>query len=597
MSGGPRTAPPRGWPMDKPPPGAADSGDTPAAPLREAPQGADGVLLSSSTILDLSQSGLHHLEEISNVPNLKQLHLQRNALRELPPDFFQLLPNLTWLDFRYNRIKALPSGIGSHKHLRTLLLERNPIKTLPVELGNVTTLGGLNLRHCPLEFPARPVVQKGLGAIPAFLQAWATPRPPRRGPASPGAWAHPCTEPLPQPCRPALVGRKKHPGPDVQGPVGGDGGGPGHEAGAPSSEPSALSAAHLRLRVTKGGGNRKVRLICPNRRAEGGRRSGGRSRSVVGPSALGGRVEVLPASSTVAASDLTAPRGAPSGAPPPHDAMDPQEGKGRLKEKADFFPPVEKLGLSELARAPTPPEDWPGQEEVRRFWRLRQETAGKERPEALPHRLLQGELPAGLQAALSAEDRGPRSPRHGRSVCGLPGSVRRGVCDPRRKPSSLRSVLPALPLPRAGLPAKRAEGSRALALTAQHSRLVAPLLSERRPSHGGFGGSGAPCLSPCGLTGGLPPLPARLCLGARRALRVLSHPSPPASLRTILQEREDFTLRPLALHTAPQQSSCPVHAQVQGAGTPSQPLPTVPSGNYDVHATLQEESCPVLCGL
>uniref|UniRef100_A0A673SMT9 Leucine rich repeat containing 27 n=1 Tax=Suricata suricatta TaxID=37032 RepID=A0A673SMT9_SURSU len=253
MSGGPRTAPPRGWPMDKPPPGAADSGDTPAAPLREAPQGADGVLLSSSTILDLSQSGLHHLEEISNVPNLKQLHLQRNALRELPPDFFQLLPNLTWLDFRYNRIKALPSGIGSHKergshgafagpsprrwqhrvpsltltawsclaashtaltstagfsapeaprppvsisfwHLRTLLLERNPIKTLPVELGNVTTLGGLNLRHCPLEFPARPVVQKGLGAIPAFLQAWATPRPPRRGPASPAPRLRSCMD-------------------------------------------------------------------------------------------------------------------------------------------------------------------------------------------------------------------------------------------------------------------------------------------------------------------------------------------------------------------------------------------------------------------
>lgn len=46
---------------------------------------------------------------------LKQLHLQRNALCAIPKDFFQLLPNLTWLDLRYNRIKALPSGIGAHR--------------------------------------------------------------------------------------------------------------------------------------------------------------------------------------------------------------------------------------------------------------------------------------------------------------------------------------------------------------------------------------------------------------------------------------------------------------------------------------------------
>lgn len=101
---------------------------------------------------------------------LQRLHLQRNALCEIPKDFFQLLPNLTWLDLRYNRIRALPSGIGSHKHLKTLLLERNPIKMLPVELGNVTSLKALNPRHCPLELPAPLVVQKGLGSLLAFLQ-------------------------------------------------------------------------------------------------------------------------------------------------------------------------------------------------------------------------------------------------------------------------------------------------------------------------------------------------------------------------------------------------------------------------------------------
>ncbi|KAI5270241.1 Leucine-Rich Repeat-Containing Protein 27 [Manis pentadactyla] len=99
----------------------------------------------------------------------QQLHLQRNALCSIPKDFFELLPNLTWLDLRRNRLTALPSGIGSHKHLKTLLLERNPIKMLPVELGNVTTPKALNLRHCPLEFPAPLIVQKGLAAILTFL--------------------------------------------------------------------------------------------------------------------------------------------------------------------------------------------------------------------------------------------------------------------------------------------------------------------------------------------------------------------------------------------------------------------------------------------
>ena len=57
------------------------------------------------------------------------------------------------------------------------------------------------------------------------------------------------------------------------------------------------------------------------------------------------------------------------------------------------------------------------------------------------------------------------------SACRPRGSVHRGVCDGRRKMSSLRSVLPALvPRQRAGLPARRAEDSRALAPREQHVR-------------------------------------------------------------------------------------------------------------------------------
>ncbi|XP_054359324.1 leucine-rich repeat-containing protein 27 isoform X2 [Pongo pygmaeus] len=164
--------------------GAGQTRSLPATPSKDVHKGVGGIIFSSSLILDLSESGLCRLEEVFRIPSLQQLHLQRNALCVIPQDFFQLLPNLTWLDLRYNRIKVLPSGIGAHKHLKTLLLERNPIKMLPVELGSITTLKALNLRHCPLEFPPQLVVQKGLVAIQRFLRMWAVEHSLPRNPTS-----------------------------------------------------------------------------------------------------------------------------------------------------------------------------------------------------------------------------------------------------------------------------------------------------------------------------------------------------------------------------------------------------------------------------
>ncbi|XP_054441059.1 leucine-rich repeat-containing protein 27 [Pteronotus mesoamericanus] len=153
--------------------GAAQAGSPTASACEDGHTRVTGAIFSSSPILDLSRSGLQHLGDILQIPTLKQLHLQRNALSTLPTDFFQLLPSLTWLDLRHNRIAALPPGVGSHRYLKTLLLERNPIKTLPVELGNVRTLRALNLRHCPVEFPPQRVVQKGSAAVLSFLRACA----------------------------------------------------------------------------------------------------------------------------------------------------------------------------------------------------------------------------------------------------------------------------------------------------------------------------------------------------------------------------------------------------------------------------------------
>uniref|UniRef100_A0A803TYE4 Leucine rich repeat containing 27 n=1 Tax=Anolis carolinensis TaxID=28377 RepID=A0A803TYE4_ANOCA len=134
-------------------------------------QSLENLVSNSSASLDLSRKNLQHLtEEIYKLFNLKHLHLEGNTLSVIPEDLFQQLPNLVWLDLRYNKIKELPPGIGCHKQLKTLLLEGNPIKRLPVELGNLASLTALNLRHCPLEFPPPEVIQKGLPVILSFLQ-------------------------------------------------------------------------------------------------------------------------------------------------------------------------------------------------------------------------------------------------------------------------------------------------------------------------------------------------------------------------------------------------------------------------------------------
>ncbi|XP_043332671.1 leucine-rich repeat-containing protein 27 isoform X5 [Cervus canadensis] len=279
---------------------AGQAGSKPTSASRDVHA---GVIFSSSAILDLSQSGLHHFEEIFKVPNLRQLHLQRNALCTIPKDFFQLLPNLLWLDLRFNRITALPSGIGRHKHLKTLLLERNPIRMLPVELGSVTTLRALGLRHCPLEFPPQLVVQRGLVAILTFLQICAA------------------------------------------------------EHAAPRD------------------GSPRVKKMT---------------------------VRDLPQPMLDLSKECMTNK----------ETIGSQEPKGSMvTEKADSFPPVETLDLLRPGRSTETPENWPSEEEIRRFWKLRQEIVENEQAGALGNQLLPVELPPNLRAALSSKGKPLPHPR------------------------------------------------------------------------------------------------------------------------------------------------------------------------------------------
>ncbi|XP_064630967.1 leucine-rich repeat-containing protein 27-like isoform X2 [Lineus longissimus] len=127
--------------------------------------------LGSKTI-DLSQRNLMRIpDELLELGELEYLYLEGNNLTCLPEDFFDRLPNLKWLDLRRNYIVGLPSTyIGRHCCLKTLLLEGNELKSLPLELGLVETLTGLNIASNPLEFPSSEIIERGVDHILRYLR-------------------------------------------------------------------------------------------------------------------------------------------------------------------------------------------------------------------------------------------------------------------------------------------------------------------------------------------------------------------------------------------------------------------------------------------
>ncbi|CAH1784520.1 unnamed protein product [Owenia fusiformis] len=125
-----------------------------------------------STILDLSKMGLRKLpSEVLELTNLQYLYLEGNELTCLPENFFDALPKLQWLDLRRNYIIAIPSVfLSRHENLRNILLENNELRTLPLELGLVKNLSGLNINNNPLEFPPPDVLERGTQDLLKYLR-------------------------------------------------------------------------------------------------------------------------------------------------------------------------------------------------------------------------------------------------------------------------------------------------------------------------------------------------------------------------------------------------------------------------------------------
>ena len=104
-------------------------------------------LIAQQTILQSVESRNHLIDlpsSIQNLKNLKQLHLDGNQMKELPPVIGDLR-ELIVLSVRDNKLISLPTSIQKLNKLEKLYLFGNKITELPPEIGALKKLVLLNV--------------------------------------------------------------------------------------------------------------------------------------------------------------------------------------------------------------------------------------------------------------------------------------------------------------------------------------------------------------------------------------------------------------------------------------------------------------------
>jgi len=105
-----------------------------------------------TTQIVLAQLGLKTLPSIFDRPpftsRLAYLHLAKNKLTSIPPEFGQLR-SLRWLYLMQNQIASIPHEIGQLHNLEHLILSSNQLTPLPSEIGQLQKLRDLDIRQNP----------------------------------------------------------------------------------------------------------------------------------------------------------------------------------------------------------------------------------------------------------------------------------------------------------------------------------------------------------------------------------------------------------------------------------------------------------------
>jgi hypothetical protein len=118
----------------------------------------DEALLEKSCvqILDLSGQKLTSIPKfINQFPHLKELYLNDNEIRQLPPELFDC-QNLTTLQLNDNLLDIIPNEILNLEDLQNLDLGNNLLEDLPSNIFGLSHLVSLNLSKNPMSMYTFP---------------------------------------------------------------------------------------------------------------------------------------------------------------------------------------------------------------------------------------------------------------------------------------------------------------------------------------------------------------------------------------------------------------------------------------------------------
>jgi len=131
----------------------------------------DMQVLPNLTTLLLRNNKLSTIPSLHFLQFLEVLDLKKNLLREVPASIASI-PSLSSLDLSGNQLVTLPAELGQCRSLRTLNVSDNDLHALPVELGFLhLAKGGFDWSLNPkLNFPPREIREVGQQRIMEWLQ-------------------------------------------------------------------------------------------------------------------------------------------------------------------------------------------------------------------------------------------------------------------------------------------------------------------------------------------------------------------------------------------------------------------------------------------
>lgn len=121
--------------------------------------------------LDCRQNQLTCVPILTSCQSLKELYLGNNKISSLNGESFAFISSLSIFDFRDNKINSIPDEITVLKKLERFDLANNDISGLPYTMGAMEHLKSLVLDGNPLRSLRRDVVMRGTQAILKHLRS------------------------------------------------------------------------------------------------------------------------------------------------------------------------------------------------------------------------------------------------------------------------------------------------------------------------------------------------------------------------------------------------------------------------------------------